>query len=55
MWEMFDRLTLEGKTLTRIRELFKQVEDDSLDDYIDTTLIIRMIRTCRGALPVGAD
>ena len=55
MWEMFDRLTLKGYTLSTIRDMFKLVEDNSLDEFTDIPLIQRMIRTHRGALPVGAD
>lgn len=55
MWEMFDDLTLSGYTLSRIREIFEEKNMDGLEEFTDIPLLQRMIRTCRSALPVGAD
>jgi len=49
MWEMFDSLTLQGRTLSFIRDSFKDLNINFLEEYTDVPLLKRMIRTLRKA------
>jgi len=49
MWEMFDSLTLKGCTLSSIRDTFKALNINFLDEFTDIPLLQRMIRTLRMA------
>ena len=50
MWEYFDKLTMENKTIAAIREDFSNLNSTALDEYSDIFLIKRMIRTLRANL-----
>ena len=47
MWKFFDDLTLQGKTLTFIKNVFAIAEDVTIQKYSDIFLLKRMIRTLR--------
>jgi len=53
MMDLFERLTLKGYTLARIRKTFKANGDTSLEKYTDIPLLQKMIRICRKELPKG--
>ena len=53
MMELFEKLTLKGYTLARIRETFKANDDTSLEKHSDIPLLQLMIRICREHLPKG--
>ena len=50
MWEMFDSLTLQGRTLSFIRDSFKALDINFLEEFTDVPLLKRMIRTLRKAI-----